>query len=122
MLIKYIEQFCENNKPLSNQTSYAENDTYYYPRMSLCIEQSFSIWIPCFLLWLFAPFWLHMLKRKKYFELRANSCLLWTKNVSIALQIVNQLVYLIYLTIGYNKTEQQIQIYSCIILVVSFVG
>ena len=80
-MLNYLEQFCQNDK---NKNATFLNETFKkYPTVSLCLEQPLFVWLPCILFCVFTPFWLHMLKRKKYYEIKTHSYKLLIKNVDL---------------------------------------
>ena len=88
----YLDRLCKSEnynqhvKPL-NQTKKLDNSSlnatnHYAYHLTGCVEQAIFIWLPCLFMWLILPFWLFMLKRKKYFYIKV-SWLLISKSVII---------------------------------------
>lgn len=65
-----------------------------YPDFTFCFQYTILKWIPCFVLWLVAPFWTYMLTRTIQFRLKF-SLLSFLKMASTSVLIVMELYHLV---------------------------
>ena len=61
-------------------STFFNNYTVKYPKLNVCHQHAFLIWMPNLIYWIIWPIWIYSLHGKKFFQLKV-SILLILKNV-----------------------------------------
>nr|QNH67948.1 ATP-binding cassette transporter subfamily C member 1 X9 [Brachionus plicatilis] len=88
------------------------------PDFNKCIQQTLFRWVPCVVLWILTPSWIHMVKRKRLTYTKF-SWLTFTKMAILFLLIINEATRIILFIVG-ELDENKVNFISPSILIVSY--